>query len=51
MALFQQVAVTRVRLHDAKWRHYEHWETTVLPRVYQWVEAVYTVRQDDRCQK
>ncbi|KAK3252564.1 hypothetical protein CYMTET_38141 [Cymbomonas tetramitiformis] len=41
------VIVTRIRLDDKQYRHAEHWENTVLPRLYVWVNSVYRVRASD----
>ena len=41
------ITVTRVSLNDPIYEHRHHWETTLLPRLASFVDAVYSVRKDD----
>jgi hypothetical protein len=36
-----------VSLNDPIYEHRHHWETTLLPRLASFVDAVYSVRKDD----
>jgi len=41
------ISVTRVSLDDPIMQHRKHWTETILPRLRQFVEAVYQIRSDD----
>lgn len=41
------IATSRITLYDPIHRHGEHWKSVILPRLREFVEAVYTIRSDD----
>jgi hypothetical protein len=41
------IATSRITLYDPINRHGEHWKSVILPRLRDFVEAVYTIRSDD----
>ena len=41
------ITVTRISLNDPIYQHRHHWETTLLPRLASFVDAVYSIRKDD----
>ena len=41
------IAVDRVSLDDPNFGHRNNWKTIILPKLRQWVDAVYRIRQSD----
>jgi hypothetical protein len=41
------IATSRITLYDPIHRHGENWKSVILPRLRDFVEAVYTIRSDD----
>lgn len=42
-----EISVNRISLHDKTMGHKCHWDTTILPNLRQWADAVYRIRQSD----
>ena len=42
-----EISVNRISLQDQIFQHETHWNSTVLPRLRLWVDAIYTIRASD----